>query len=123
MNGRDLYIQGIAALMKVDTVTREISLVINYQFLRGDEFTPVTIADNWMYGGYSGAIARVNVITTEHQRLLRSALPADDEPLDPIPSPYHWEGNTGDGGTNAGQHIIIASGRAFYFTMGWFYAF
>lgn len=123
MNQKDLYIQGASALIKVDTVTREISTVLNYQFLRGDEFTPVTIADNWMYGGYSGAIARVNVLTTQHQPLLRSSLPPDDEPLDPIPSAYHWEGNTGDGGTNIGQHIIVASGRAFYFTLGWFYAF
>ncbi len=123
MNQKDLYIQAASALLKIDTLTREISLVIDYQFLRGDEFTPVTIADNWMYGGYSSAIARVNVLTTEHQRLLRSAFIGDDEPLDPIPSAYHWEGNTGDGGTNAGQHIIIASGRAFYFATGWFYAF
>jgi outer membrane protein assembly factor BamB len=123
MNQKDLYIQGASALIKVDTVTREISLVLDYQFVRGDEFSPVTIADNWMYGGYSSAIARVNVATTQFQQLLRSSYPPDDEPLDPIPSAYHWEGNTGDGGTNAGQHVIVASGRAFYFTSGWFYAF
>jgi hypothetical protein len=129
MNNKDLVLGAFGGYIKLDTVTNQFSVIANYQHIRGDEYTGMTISDGYLYGGYMTNIGRMNLSTaanTFFHGCLDCGAPGTRDGynfFDDALSQYHWRGYGGNGYTNYGSFPIIANGRMFYSSNGWFYVF
>lgn len=126
VNQNDLIFPSFGAYIKLDTTTKQFSVLIDNQFVRGDEYTGVILADNYLYGGFKANIARIR-ITDKSRQQLHGCKDCGDPPtygvFDGPSSNTHWTGYTGDGQTDIGSYFIPGSTRAFWSANGWLYAF
>jgi hypothetical protein len=93
--------------------------------MRGDEVSATTIANNYLISGFGARVGRVNLANAQKEYLL-GTINGELAYLDPPTGPengLHWQGFTGDGGTQIGQYFIVANGRAFWNLGGWIYGF
>jgi outer membrane protein assembly factor BamB len=126
LNSKDLLFGAFGGYIQLDTVSRTFTTALNYQPVRGDEYTGGSIADSWLYGGFLSNIARVKLTDKTRQQLhgcKDCGDPPPYKPFDQSPSTYHWNGYTGDGQTDFGSFFIVGSGGAYWFSNGWLYAF
>jgi len=124
VGNRDIIFSAFGGYILLNTATNQFSILENYQFIRGDEYNGLILANGLLYGGFHANIASLNISTKQRTQL--HGCKDCGEPyatFDPTTPANHWGGYTGDGYTNNGQYFTVANGRAFQFINGNFYAF
>ncbi len=123
LDQKDLLFAAFGGYISLDTTTGVFTIAYDSQPIRGDEYTGITVADNWLYGAFASNIGRLRLSDSKLEQLHGCRDCGDNyPPMDPF-SGAHWWGYTGDGYTDMGGYMVIAEGHAYLSINGWLYGF